>query len=74
MNIQSKEQGVCSAPLGSLGSHKTYTQYNSLMFQLQELIEIARYKTNKYRFDPAMRCTHEEYLTSLDKIIRGNNG
>jgi hypothetical protein len=71
MNLQSKEQGACNAPLGSLVRHKTYTQNISLIFQLQELIEIARYNTNKYRFDPAMRCTHEEYLTSLNEIVRG---
>lgn len=69
--FKSKKEDGCNALLQSLDEKiKTGKDYNNIALEgLQELREIAWQKAMKYRFDPVLSRTHDEYLQALNGLI-----
>lgn len=66
MQLLNKHKGAANA----LNDKTTYDQYNTAFEGLQALREIAWHKALKYRFDPVLSQTHEEYLTVLNNLLK----
>lgn len=41
----------------------------TILSKLQELRDIALYKSIKHRFDPVLGLTHDEYLQELNQLV-----
>lgn len=68
---RSKNRAVASDSIQCLAENKTGKHKHSIALAgLQELREIAWQKALKYRFDPVLGQTHEEYLQALNGLIK----
>jgi hypothetical protein len=65
MQLLNKHKGAANA----LNDNTTYRQHNTVVEGLQALREIAWHKALKYRFDPVLSRTHEEYLSVLNNLL-----
>ena len=66
-----KKEAVEAGPFECLAYNKTgKDHYSTALAGLQELREIAWQKAMKYRFDPVLGRTHEEYLQALNGLIK----
>ena len=67
---ENKEAVVTSLDKSFAEKNKTRKpKFNTALEGLQALREIAWHKAIKYRFDPVLSRTHEEYLTVLNNLI-----
>lgn len=68
---RNKKEDGANALFKSLAENKTgKDHYSTALAGLQELREIAWQKAIKYRFDPVLGRTHEEYLQALNGLIK----
>lgn len=71
MQLLDKKRGATNTPIRSLAEkNKTDCDYNLAMQSLQELRDKAWQHAIRYRFDPVLGKVHDEYLNTLNIILR----
>ncbi len=64
MQLLNKKRGDTNTP-NQLGKIK----HSNCFIELQGLRDLALYYAIKYRFDPVLSKTHEEYLNALNELL-----
>ncbi len=67
----SKMWGARNTPQALSDENKTCDQYMPTMSRLQDLRDLAWQNAIEYRFDPFVGGIHQEYLTTLNEILKG---
>lgn len=70
MHFQNNSKGVDSTLANGCYAELKQLQCSKALLALQEIRDIAWHKAVKYRFDPVLGRMHEEYLNSLNEMIK----
>lgn len=66
MLLLNKNEGATNTPHYEI----THTNYIKTLHALQDLRDTAWHSAIKYRFDPALSRAHDEYLKTLNHILK----
>lgn len=70
LNNLMKRRGAGDPPNPSVTAYETQRNDINLLVCLQAIRDLAWGYAVKYRFDPVLGQTHEEYLDLLNEVIR----